>query len=186
MFANGRRRAPLSTAADPRPRRPRAPRAADRPGPAHRPLLGIPQGLIALTDSKGKSYTVTGAADLLRGLRQIADSGAKVASLFVKGHGHLDMDLIMFSTPIPPRRWPWSRAGCSSAVRTSAAPEEGHRPDHPYRLDRVGSGPLAEQLSGYLSNGTIILGNTLPYAIGVPLTSMSLGRYVQYRDGRPI
>jgi hypothetical protein len=154
------------------------------PGPLLFDLWTIPQSYISLTSSSGQTYEVTGGRSLIRGLQQIAANGQTVGSLFIKGHG--DNDIILLSdTDLAD-----SLAVVQGNILIAGEPVNNllasvTGPRTAIYLTGCGTATLAQSLSGLLP-GVVAVGNTLPKAIGVPWTSMSLGRYIQYRNGEPL
>jgi hypothetical protein len=155
------------------------------PGPLLGGLWTFSQSYISLTSSGGQTYQVTDGQSLLWGLRQIAADGQKIGSLFVKGHG--GADIIMLSDHDP---------NDSLVVMNGNILIDGERVNRllasvtggksVIRLTGCNTGPLAQALSGVLNNGTVTMGNTFPEAVGIPWTSISVGRYVLYRNGAPL
>jgi hypothetical protein len=154
------------------------------PGPLWGDLWHWPQSYIDLTDDTGHHYPVHSGQDLIRGLQQIADGGHSVGSLFIKGHG--GGDLIMLTDTDPHDTL--AVVGGNVLIDGQPANDLLRRSTGPRStiyLTGCGTGDLARSLSGMLP-GTVVVGNTLPGAIGIPGTSMSIGRYIQYRNGAPL
>lgn len=71
------------------------------PGPLLGGLWDIPQSYISLVSNTGVNYPVTGSQSLINSLQQMQQSGQKIGTLFIKGHGGSDPGLIYLTNSDP-------------------------------------------------------------------------------------
>lgn len=139
----------------------------------------IPQQWSTLTDSAGNSYSIENAAQLKNALLSIKAQGLMIDELNIKGHG-----------------WDEGIQLTDGSNPDTMSCIQGHimigQDDVTQLLDDVtGAGsrilfagcdtsPFAESVSAAPGDGTEVVGNTLPYAIGIPWTPIAIGWYRSY------